>query len=1048
MAVTPNIRSLVLNEPVHEDELFVLQIGQTVHFCLGPTLLAHDIHLKCDYPQANQTFQRDNYHELDWICTHGNKHDPDRYASLFIERAGTFHFCYSTTDNDNDSLNGSGYIVAEPKLRCPLDGICCITHITKLLGPLTEWQKRLEVSYQAAYNMIHFTPIQQLGSSKSAYSIADQLSLCDLYLPVGYKPKNATVTYEDALGVSKDLVLDEAFTKVKKLVDDTLDEEWNMNCITDVIWSHTSCDSQWLLEHPDAAYNLKNSPHLRPAYVLDVTLKQFSDEVADGKWVGRGINATVVSEQDLYMIASQLMDNVLPKAKLWEYFCVDVESIVSEFLSQNKVKSSNESADILSNKSLEIIQDPKYRRNGSSINFDVAIEKFNESMLRQNLEYLNKSKEEVIKKQLQKATDNLVATLRYEFLDDKGPRRQNITKVQPLFSRYFYVLNDGNDLTKQEIEEEEEGGQYVVAHDGWTLDADPLVNFAAPGSLVYFQRELNVWNDSVKLRYGNSHNESPFLWDLMTRYTQINAWLFHGFRLHNCCNTPIHVAEELLAIARQVRPNLYVVAKLFTNSEERKNYFVISKERKNYFVNRLGINSFIEEAAHVAKHASTHTSTPPELCGLINQYGGTTIGSFFEPSRSPIRNNIRAMFFDATHDRDLSHIESRSVWNVLPNTALVSIAGCPVGSSRGYDELVPHVIDVRNESRPYTTWSSDKSENSVCSNSGIVAVKAELNRLHQKLAEDGYTQIYSDMVTDDVIRVERHCPTSHKSCYLIAHTAFWAPKGFPTKSNRSKNHCFIPPMLIPGVIDKVILEAKLFRDDGSSDKFIRPEHVISGLHGYHLDMQCGIPLENSSMCQLGALLGDSQRVLFNGFSVGSVLVLSVHLTPETIKTFQQLQGFIDKPLATSDPCDPYKLGKSLYKKLVNAVKAPLTLGDLNYILYRCDQEEHGSTYNIPGYGHLKYCGLQGILSVLDTVRLSNDLDHPLCVNLKKGNWLIDYTLNRLGLFPTVNKLADVVAVVLDCVKRLPSRFIPCYFDAAISVIHRELVTFAFSHMSQ
>lgn len=50
-------------------------------------------------------------------------------------------------------------------------------------------------------------------------------------------------------------------------------------------------------------------------------------------------------------------------------------------------------------------------------------------------------------------------------------------------------------------------------------------------------------------------------------------------------------------------------------------------------------------------------------------------------------------------------------------------------------------IDVRNESRPYTTWSSDKSENGVCRDSGIVAVKAELNQLHQKLAEDGYTQV-------------------------------------------------------------------------------------------------------------------------------------------------------------------------------------------------------------------------------------------------------------------------------------------------------------------
>ena len=45
------------------------------------------------------------------------------------------------------------------------------------------------------------------------------------------------------------------------------------------------------------------------------------------------------------------------------------------------------------------------------------------------------------------------------------------------------------------------------------------------------------------------------------------------------------------------------------------------------------------------------------------------------------------------------------------------------------------------ESRPYTTWSPDKSKDSVHSNSGIVAAKAELNRLHQKLAKEGYTQV-------------------------------------------------------------------------------------------------------------------------------------------------------------------------------------------------------------------------------------------------------------------------------------------------------------------
>ena len=48
-------------------------------------------------------------------------------------------------------------------------------------------------------------------------------------------------------------------------------------------------------------------------------------------------------------------------------------------------------------------------------------------------------------------------------------------------------------------------------------------------------------------------------------------------------------------------------------------------------------------------------------------------------------------------------------------------------------------IGVVKETRPYTTWS--KSEDGVHSNSGIVAAKAELNRLHQKLAKEGYTQV-------------------------------------------------------------------------------------------------------------------------------------------------------------------------------------------------------------------------------------------------------------------------------------------------------------------
>ena len=56
--------------------------------------------------------------------------------------------------------------------------------------------------------------------------------------------------------------------------------------------------------------------------------------------------------------------------------------------------------------------------------------------LLQHLENLNLSKQQMVTGQLQKATDNLAANLRYQFLDPNGPRRRDITKKQPLFSRY------------------------------------------------------------------------------------------------------------------------------------------------------------------------------------------------------------------------------------------------------------------------------------------------------------------------------------------------------------------------------------------------------------------------------------------------------------------------------------------------------------------------------------------------------------------------------------------------------------------------------------
>ena len=47
------------------------------------------------------------------------------------------------------------------------------------------------------------------------------------------------------------------------------------------------------------------------------------------------------------------------------------------------------------------------------------------------------------------------------------------------------MLGGGDDLRWSDIEGSR--GEYVLAHNGWVMDADPLVNFANEGSQVHKQ---------------------------------------------------------------------------------------------------------------------------------------------------------------------------------------------------------------------------------------------------------------------------------------------------------------------------------------------------------------------------------------------------------------------------------------------------------------------------------------------------------------------------------------------------------------------------------
>jgi glycogen debranching enzyme len=532
-SISGHFRSLELDTNLSSG-LFYIPCDSQLRFTLSISLIPYDVKLFCDYDSTN--FKRGVYHQLTW-----SSKGEDRFAHIFCTRPGPIHYYFTAKDK-----KGEGYIIVEPRLlNSPTgesDEIMCLTFLSKSLGKMDDWESRLAIAYHTGYNMIHFTPIQQLYKvSNSSYSITNHHQLNSIF--------------------GKDKTHDDIKTIVDKMAS-----EWNILSITDLVYNHAANDCAILEKHPEASYNLINSPHLKPAFLLDSILMQFTRNVYEGKIEKI---PSKIQKEHLPMIKDYLLNEILPSYSLHEFYMIDVKKTIDEFarLIQNEIPlTSKHNYD---DEYTFHIDYGSYNRFGGRINFEKAREIFYCAgrtpieacqLLTDRLIYLNHLKQAQVESDLSLAIDNCLKGCEYHFFDPFGPKFEIISPHTPFVGNYFaYPHGKIFETNPNEIQQAYQDNnktflERVMAHNGWVLNDNPLRNFAedTQGPNVYFRRELNQWSDIVKLNFGYSENDSPHLWAYMKEYTRLIATTFHGARLDNCHSTPLHVAQVKFILLRNI----------------------------------------------------------------------------------------------------------------------------------------------------------------------------------------------------------------------------------------------------------------------------------------------------------------------------------------------------------------------------------------------------------------------------------------------------------------------------------------------------------------
>ena len=618
-----------------------------------------------------------------------------------LERTGAiqFFFLYNELSTNREKSTLPFYITVLPRVNIQgkeiaLDDIHLQTILSKSLGKINEFDKYFKEAAKLKYNFVHFTPIQQLGISESLYCLRDNTKINNIF----YDNNNLS---------------EEQKAKLMKEQLDKGRDIYGIGSFVDIVLNHASDNSEWLGNHPECGYNLENSPWLNCAYAFDCVLQEYSNSFCDCK-TSRKCQPFVRSQTDLNEIMSDLW-NIVNRSNLYEYFMMNIgenKRLLNEFYEKfnsdrNKythkinsihVGNDNDAMEYIFKNCLDEIG---YARNGVKIKAEkfgcCLIKLFNYNVNNRNqffakaenfMNLCNKRWKETIPGWIEGGMRNIRGGIEWEFIQNHN---KAVRVKKPLISPYFAVF-DKNDKRK------------IFACNGWVGESEdpdnPAPNFTEKGTYYYFKRKINIWSDCPKLNYGNSPSDCPYLIEHMTKYVQQMAKMFNGFRLDNAHSTPIFVAEYLAQKAREINPDLVIMAELFTK-----------KEKEINFVNRIGINLLIRELIWCGDARS--------LSAQIHRYGGGydhMLGKIEENKFDYIKNEDKiilknmkyllpslphSIIFDLTHDNETYLQKMNNLALNLTNMACNSFSSTAIGSTRGFDQLFPIQPSVVNEQRKY-----------------------------------------------------------------------------------------------------------------------------------------------------------------------------------------------------------------------------------------------------------------------------------------------------------------------------------------------------------